>query len=284
MPMRGYNMSTLAKLCVAFLLGLCAAMARAEPVQPTLTITAAAVAHHFTAAELLSRGDLASIQIPPQVDYNISLTLQAVPLLDLLSAFPLEGFDRLEASATDGFLAQIPLALIEAGKSGGSVAWIAVENPNHPWPKLPGKDAGAGPFYLIWQYPERSRVSNEQWPYMLEKLTAVQFPELRWPQLKVDASLPADASARLGEDVTQCLPCHRLNGGGGSEIGPDLGQPMAAIDYMTEAGLRALVRDPKSVRTWPQQQMPAFPPTVLPDTELNALIAYLRQIASQRGR
>jgi hypothetical protein len=31
-----------------------------------------------------------------------------VPLLDLLAAIPLEGFDRLEASATDGFVAQIP--------------------------------------------------------------------------------------------------------------------------------------------------------------------------------
>ena len=176
--------------------------------------------------------------------------------------------------------------MIKAGESGGSVAWIAVENPDHPWPKLPGKDASAGPFYLIWQYPERSRVANEQWPYMLEKLTAVQSPELRWPQLEVNGTLPADALARLGEGVfaTQCLPCHRLNGGGASEIGPDLGQPMAATDYMTELGLRTLVRDPKSVRTWPQQQMPAFSPAVLSDTDLNALIAYLEHIASQRGR
>jgi hypothetical protein len=30
--------------------------------------------------------------------------------------------------------------------------------------------------------------------------------------------------------------------------------------------------------------MPAFPPTILPDTDLNALIAYLKQIASQRSR
>lgn len=75
-------------------------------------------------------------------------------------ALPLEGFDRLEASAIDGFVAQIPLTLIEVGKSGCSVTWIAVEDPNHPWPKLPGKDASAGPFYLVWQYPERSRVSS----------------------------------------------------------------------------------------------------------------------------
>ena len=105
----------------------------------------------------------------------------------------------------------------------------------------------------------------------------MQPPELRWPQLKVDAELAADAPATLEEAVfaIQCLPCHRLNGAGASEIGPDLGQPMAATDYMTEPGLRALVRDPKSVRTWPQQQMPGFPPTILPDTDLNALIAYL---------
>jgi mono/diheme cytochrome c family protein len=280
------KMSRLAKLCAALLLGLCAPMVRGEPAQPTLTITAGTVTNHFTAAELLSRTDLASVQLPPQIDYDASLTLQAVPLLNLLAAFPLQGFDRLEASATDGFVAQIPLSLVEAGKSGGSVAWIAVENPDHPWPKLPGKDASAGPFYLVWQYPERSHVANEQWPYMLEKLAAVQSPELRWPQLAVNAALSAAAPARSGEAVfaAQCLPCHRLNGGGAAEIGPDLGQPMAATDYMTEPALRALVRDPKSVRTWPQQQMPAFSPSVLPDTDLNALVAYLKQIASQRGR
>jgi hypothetical protein len=90
------------------------------------------------------------------------------------------GFDQLEASATDGFVAQIPLALIEAGENGGSVAGMAIEGSNYPWPKLPGKDASAGPFYLIWQYPERSQVANEQWPYLLERLTAVQSPERRW--------------------------------------------------------------------------------------------------------
>jgi mono/diheme cytochrome c family protein len=277
-------MDWLRRLCAAFFVGICATALRAEPAPPSLTITAGGVANRFTVAELLSRSDLASVQIPPHVDYSVSLTVKAVPLLDLLASFPLEGFDRLEASATDGFVAQIPLALIEAGNNGGSVAWIAVENPDHPWPKLPGKDASAGPFYFVWQYPERSRVSNEQWPYRLEKLTAVQSPELRWPQLKAGAALAADAPARRGQEVfvTQCLPCHRLNAGGASEIGPDLGQPMASTNYLTEAGLRALVRDPKSVRTWPQQQMPAFSLTVLPDADLNALIAYLKQIASQR--
>ena len=127
-------MPRLSQLCAALLLGICMASARAEPAQPVLTITAGADTKHFTDAELLSRADLASLKIPPNVDYKVSLTVQAVPLLDLLAAIPHEGLDRLEASATDGFVAH-PLALIEAGKSGGSVAWIAVEDPNHPWPE-----------------------------------------------------------------------------------------------------------------------------------------------------
>jgi hypothetical protein len=45
---------------------------------------------------------------------------------------------------------------IEMGKSRGSVAWIAVEDPNHLWPNLPWKNASAGPLYLVWQYAERS--------------------------------------------------------------------------------------------------------------------------------
>jgi hypothetical protein len=68
-----------------------------------------------------------------------------VPLLDLLATFPLERFDRLETSATDGFVAQIPIALIEAGKSGGSVAWIAVETQTIPGPSCQGKTPAPAP-------------------------------------------------------------------------------------------------------------------------------------------
>jgi hypothetical protein len=52
-----------------------------------------------------------SLRAPSQNISPLSLTLQAVPLLDLLAAFTLEGFDRLEASAGDGFVAQIPLKM-----------------------------------------------------------------------------------------------------------------------------------------------------------------------------
>jgi mono/diheme cytochrome c family protein len=102
--------------------------------------------------------------------------------------------------------------------------------------------------------------------------------------MAVDASLPEDAPARRGQAVffTQCLSCHRMKGGGASDIGPDLGQPMSPTQYMTAGGLRALIRDPKAVRTWPGQQMPGFDVAALPDEDLEALIAYLAHMAGAR--
>ena len=38
-------------------------------------------------------------------------------------------------------------------------------------------------------------------------------------------------------------------------------------------------RDPRAVRTWPEQHMLGFSRKVLPDTDLDALIAYLRAMA-----
>jgi mono/diheme cytochrome c family protein len=260
--------------------------AGAEEQQPSLTLTLGGATRRFTASELLARPDAAEVAIPDDVSYQRAAVYRAVPLLALLSGLPPDDrSDTLEALATDGFAAQIPLSLVRKGAQGGAVAWVAVEPPGHPWPDLPGKTAGAGPFYLVWEHPERSGVTTEQWPYQLASLAAVESPAHRWPQLAVaDPSLPPEAPARRGEQVfaANCLPCHRLDGGGAGEVGPDLGRPMNATDYLTEQGLRALVRDPKSVRTWPLQQMPGFAADALPDADLDALVTYLRHMATAR--
>lgn len=72
-----------------------------------------------------------------------------------------------------------------------------------------------------------------------------------------------------------------MKGAGEGEIGPDLGQPMNVTTYMTPAGLRALIRDPKGVRTWPQQQMTGFDEKSLPDAAIDALIAFLTHMAAR---
>ena len=244
---------------------------------PTLSLSSGPKTRTFTAAELLARADAATLQVPADVAYHRPMTFRVVPLRALLGNLDGSQFDTLEGRATDGFASQIPLALVEKGADGGSVAWIAVEDPAAPWPNLPDKSFGAGPFYLVWEHPERSGVGSEQWPYRLASLKGVQSPAHRWPQMAVDARLPADAPARRGQAVfiKQCLPCHRMKGAGEGDMGPDLGQPMNPTHYMTPVGLRAVIRDPKAVRTWPQQKMPGFDEAMLPEADLEALLAYL---------
>jgi cytochrome c1 len=54
---------------------------------------------------------------------------------------------------------------------------------------------------------------------------------------------------------------------------------MPAATYFTEDGLRALIRNPAAVRSWPEQRMPAFSAETVGDFEINAVIAYLRYLA-----
>jgi cytochrome c1 len=75
------------------------------------------------------------------------------------------------------------------------------------------------------------------------------------------------------------LPCHRLGGSGEGIMGPDLLRPMPAATYFTEDGLRALIRSPAAVRSWPGQRMPAFGAETVGDSQINAVIAYLRYLA-----
>lgn len=264
---------------VIVLLACLAARAEAD----TLTVTFGNTQKAYAAAELLAHPQAATITIPEDVSYKRSMTYRAVPLLALLGDTPDPSFDTLEARAADGFVSQIPMSLVEKGAHGGSVAWLAIEDAAQPWQPLPGKDVSAGPFYIVWEHPERSKVGTEQWPYQTVAITGVESPAHRWPQMAVDAALPVGDPARLGQGVftAQCMPCHRMKGAGAADVGPDLGQPMNPTQYLTPAGLRALIRNPKSVRTWPQQQMPGFDAKALSDADLDAVIAYLAHMATR---
>jgi mono/diheme cytochrome c family protein len=253
---------------------------------PSLRIAFDGQKRQFSVSELLASPAVRTLEIPRDPAYGAAMRYEAIPLLELLRGIPAGGIDTLEARATDGFVSQLPWSLIAGGANGGAVAWIAIEDPSRPWPLIKGKSYSAGPFYLVWQHPERSGVTSEQWPYALASLTAVDQPLLRWPQLSINASIPKEDPARRGQAVfiIQCLPCHRLNGAGEGNVGPDLGEPMPVLAYFTEAGLKKLLRDPASVRTWPQQQMPRFDSATLSDSDIDAVIAYLRRVAGAARR
>ncbi len=271
-------MMRLRALVMLALLSAPPAALAADP-QP-LVIERAGAERAFTAAELLARPDAVSLTYQDRIFPHPS-THRAVPLLPLLGDLSGSAFDTLEARATDDFVSQIPLAMIARAASGGAVPWIAVEDPAQPWPDLPRQSSSAGPYYLVWEHPERSGVGPEQWPYRLVRLTFAESPVHRWPQLAVPKDLPPDAPARRGQQVFEanCLPCHKMNGGGAGEMGPDLARPMSPTYYLSEAGLRAIIRDARAVRTWPGQHMPGFDESALPDADLDAVIAYLHAMA-----
>jgi mono/diheme cytochrome c family protein len=253
----------------------------ARAAEPSLVITKGGESQHYTTATLLARADLVSISVPNDVSYRRSTTYRALPLLALLGKNSDTRLDTLEARAADGFVAQIPLELVTRGAAGGAVAWLAVEDPARPWEPLPHQRKSAGPFYVVWENPQRSNIRSEQWPHWLVSLELVESPLHRWPQLE----LPAEqtSAARAGQKIflSFCLPCHRLNGGGASDAGPDLGQPMNATEYLTDAGLRGIIRNPRSVRTWPNQTMGGFGNKTLPDSDVDDLLVYLRAMATK---
>jgi mono/diheme cytochrome c family protein len=79
-----------------------------------------------------------------------------------------------------------------------------------------------------------------------------------------------------------CLACHRLNGAGNGQVGPDLNLPFNPTEYFREGYLQRYIRDPQSLRHWPQGKMPGFSASVLPDHELQLLIGYLQHMAQRK--
>ncbi len=252
----------------------------------TLTITMGAKKKSMTAAELLKNPATRDVTIPNDPSYKKNMTYRAIPLSALLDAMKMPQDAVIEAVAADGFVAQLPLDLVLHTVAGASEAFVAIEPPDEKWPMLAGKKASAGPFYVVWTNPAASGIRSEQWPYMVAELRAADSPAKRWKEMAVDKTLPADSPIRAGQalTVTQCMACHKLNGAGSADIGPDLNRPMSPTAYFTRDALKKYIRDPASVRKWDAMQMPGFTKEALSDREIDLIIAYLEHMASQKEK
>lgn len=241
--------------------------------------------HQFSRDALLARPDVTDVEIPSDIAYRKPMRFRAIPLHALLAGLRVPADSVIETVALDGFAAHVPLELITNADPAKAIAWLAIEPADAPWPNLRGKAASAGPFYIVWTGAQAKSVSSEHWAYQVAKLVSELPPTVRWPQLAVDPALPATHEARAGEKlfVTQCLPCHMLSGGGSSDVGPDLNTPMNPTAYMTRQGLHALIRNPKAVRSWPNQIMPGFAADQMSDREIDAVISYLAHMAGRTG-
>jgi mono/diheme cytochrome c family protein len=265
------------------LLGLLVLSGLAQADEPTLTVTVGNDTRSFTRGELLARPDATTIHVARDVAYRMPMTYRAVPVASVLAGITLAPDTVVEAVALNGFVAQIPPDLLLKTDESRAVAWLAIEPADDPWPQIPGKNENAGPFYIVWTGAEVGSIRSEQWPYQLAKLVSQPSPLSRWPALAVNSALPPNDPVRAGQAlfVIQCLPCHKLNGAGAADVGPDLNLPQNPTEYLTPQGLHDLIRNPKSVRTWPAQSMPALA-DYLSDRDIELVIAYLKHMAGRK--
>ena len=264
--------------CACLLLAGVAAR-HAHAVEPALELHFGDQNQVLPRSELLKHPALRTIVIPADVAYKRTMTYRALPLKAIVHH--LDQGPAVQFKAEDGFVATLPVALL----SGAAQPWIAIEPPNAPWPELKPGGRSAGPFYLVWLSPERSGVSPEQWPYQIAAISAAAALPDAHPQILPAASIPKDSAEYRGLQVygTHCASCHKMNGGGEATVGPDLNLPFNPTEYFQPAFLRRYIRDPASVRKWPDMKMPAFPQSVISDAQLNDLLAYLRSMARRRS-
>jgi len=253
----------------------------------TLTVTGGTVPAVFETQALLASPAMADIAVQQDPGYaETPRHYRAVPVAGLLGGIAIAPGDTIEATGTDGFVTEIPASLLLQSGPDAARAWLAVEAPDAPWPPIAGEAASAGPFYIVWERPQLSGIAREYWPFKLASLRHAPTPVQRWPILAVDASLPVDHSARVGQGlfVANCLPCHRLSGAGASDMGPDLNRPMSPTEYFEPSALRRYIRDPGALRSWPQRMMQGFAPDQLSDYEINVIVGYLDYMARRRAQ
>lgn len=258
------------------------AIAQAD--EPTITVTVANDTRSFTRDELLLRPDATTIEVMRDITYRVPMIYRAVPVASLLAGMTPASDSVIEVVTLDGFIAQLPTDLVLNTDESKAVAWLAIELADHPWPPIPEKDFSAGPFYIVWTGAAVGTIRSEQWPYQAAKLISQPSPATRWPALAVNSALPPTDPVRAGQAlyIVQCLPCHKLNRAGASDVGPDLNLPQNPIEYLTPQGLHDLIRNPSAVRTWPALAMPPFPPDHLSDRDIGLVIAYLRHMAGRK--
>lgn len=275
----------LAGLFAALALVALAAVSPAAAAPPLTVIDASGATHSFPTADLLAHPAAETVTVARDPAYGgTSSTYRAIPLARVLAGLPVFGADILEATALDGYVAQLPAAKALSGDPDAAVAYLAVEDPARPWPRRPGKQVSAGPYYVVWLNPERSAVGPGAWPFQTVRLKLTGSAARRFPQIAVAETLPPDDPARRGQAlfVNTCFACHRMNGGGEATLGPDLNLPRNPTEYFQPSLLPHFLRAPASLRHWPDQKMTGFAPDVLSDKDVDAIIAYLRHMVGRR--
>ncbi|ANA35322.1 hypothetical protein R82526_04266 [Ralstonia mannitolilytica] len=220
-------------------------------------------------------------------DQNLKrrLTFKALPVTELFRGQSISPDASATTAASDGYVSHLPTRLLLADRADGPRAWLAVEDPAAPWPTLKGQ--GIGPFRLIWTAPpaKASLVNESLWTYSIVRIDIAALPGERFAAIRPAAGQPADGPVMRGFATFQrvCFSCHTLNRAGDATLGPDLNVPYSPVEYLGDEKLRHLIRDPQSLRWWPNARMSAIDEKTLSNAQLNDLLAYFHHMAQHKA-
>ena len=209
-------------------------------------------------SQLLARSDARTVSVPDS-DYKLHYThFKAIPVASLFKDVAIPESAVVQFRSIDGFSAVLEKSRLFNPDPKASKAFLAIEDPKRPWPELPGKAASAGPFYLVWTNPQASSIGSEEWPYQIASFTILTDARDVFPKIYPADDAPAAIQNGFKSFQRNCFPCHKMNGNGAGSIGPDLNLPMNPTEYLQSSALKALIRDPASLRSWPQRAMSGF--------------------------
>jgi mono/diheme cytochrome c family protein len=242
-----------------------------------LTISIPGYEKSYSRKALLAHPDLVLIKQVHLPSYpNQSFDLQAIPLCSLLKINKDVG-SILKIRGWDKYLSYFTLErLYPCDPKRESIAYIAIEEPEKPWPIAAKLKRSAGPFYLIWQ---GKPVAQTDWvfgPEMISITNRNPFSNL----------LPVNSSTQetkgLEQFASKCGVCHSINLVGNLEFGPDLNYPMNPTEYFSEKILRQFIRNSQSIRHMKYDKMLAFSEKLLSEEEMDDLISFLKLMKNHK--
>ena len=271
----------------AFFIVLAVYMPAAFAAIPILTITKGTQKIQYTSAQLLSRPDVTTLTITNDPTFPGKMNYQAVPATALFKDIKIPSDAAIAFQTLDGFSAPIAQEHLLNTTSNAAIAYIAIERPTDKWPTVKSGNAqhSAGPFYLIWLNPEKSKIGREEWVYQLSGFEINESFAKQFPHVYPGADVAANDPIMLGFNVfaKNCFSCHTLNREGKAQMGPDLNVPYSPTEYFSPTNLKKFIRNPQDLRYWPQAKMKGFSAELISDQELNDLIAYLTYMAARKS-
>jgi mono/diheme cytochrome c family protein len=252
---------------------------------PTLTIKSGKITKKLKRADLLKLPGLKEMTAPGEPTYTSqTIKYKAVPMKEVFKGIKYTPGSIVQFKCLDGYSAPLASERLLNEDPNGAIAYLAIEPADQKWPFLKnGKDT-AGPFYVIWENPQKSKIGPEEWPFQLVSFEFKTSLKSQFPNI-----FPKDGLAKDGEVMKgfagfqkNCFACHTLNKEGASKVGPDLNLPFNPTEYMEEEYLVKLIRNPQDVRHWPQSKMPGFKKEDLSDDDIHDIVGYLEHMADRK--